>query len=367
MVLPKVKHCDILGAMFDLHSTLPGRRRRTPSFLWGIVLAFWVALAPSIAAAQPEDPPVPPPAESGAPDSEIPDRPLMDAAHYRISNSLLSTAEWLDAFFDDERFDSEVNESRLKISFDSSVINGEGVDFDANTHLKVVLPELENRLSFEISGDTGDRIRDDRPRDRVPGKNIDDESDSGGLAAGFRYLLAAKEQFNIHIKSGARIRGLEPVLYIGPRYRQTWALENWDLRFTQRFRWYSDDGWESRSRWDLERPVFGDYFFRTTTEIEWSEVENGLFYDLDFSLSHAIDGRSAIEFQWNNRFRTRPHDQLSTTVFRLRYRRRVWRDWLSFEVAPQIAYPRDRDYNFTPGILFRFQVVFGFYSRTGYY
>ena len=353
--------------MFNLHSTLPGRRRRTPSFFWGVVLILWAALVPSIAAEQPKDPTDPPPAESGAPDSEIPDRPMVDTAHYHISNTLLSSAEWLDAFFDDERYKSEVNESRLKLSFESSVINGEGVNFDANTHLKIVLPEMENRLSFEISGDTDDEIRDDRSSDRALDKTIKDETDRGGLTAGFRYLLAAKERYNIHIKSGARIRGLKPVVYIGPRYRQTWDLENWALRFTQRLRWYSDEGFESRSRWDLERPVFGDYFFRTTTEIKWYEVENGLFYDLDFSLSHAIDGRSAIEFQWNNRFRTRPHDQLSTTVFRLRYRRRVWRDWLSFEVAPQIAYPRDRDYNVTPGILFRFNMVFGFYSKTGYY
>ncbi len=353
--------------MYDFHRAIPGQRRRTLSFFAWAALFFWVAFAPSIPAAQPKVPPDPPSVESKAPDAETPDRPMMDAAHYHISNSLLSSAEWLDAFFDDERYKSEVNESRLKVSFDSSVINGEGVNFDANTHLKVVLPELEDRLSFEISGDTDDEIRDDRPIDRTLDKTIADESDSGGLTAGFRYLLAARERFNIHIKSGARIRSLEPVLYIGPRYRQTWDLENWALRFTQRLRWYSDEGFESRSRWDLERPVFGDYFFRTTTEIKWYEVENGLFYDLDFSLSHAIDGRSAVEFQWNNRFRTRPHDQLSTTVFRLRYRRRVWRDWLSFEVAPQVAYPRDRDYNLTPGILFRFHVVFGFYSRTGYY
>lgn len=366
MALPRNGDCDILLDMFNIHKDLLRRRSKTPvAILRIVILLLMLAVSPPFPdAAHAEDPPDPIPAETGTPE---PDPLMMDAAHSRISESLLSSAEWLDAFFDDERFESEDNDSRLKLSFESSAINGEGINFDANTHLRIALPELENRLTFEISGDTEDEIGDARPIGDDLDEPIDDESDSGGFTAGFRYLLAAKEQYNIQIKTGARIRAFEPVVYIGPRYRQTWDLENWTLRFTQRLRWYSDDGWETRSRLDLERPVFDDYFFRTTTEIKWYEIENGLFYDLDFSLSHAIDGRSAIDFEWNNRFKTRPHDQLSTTVLRLRYRRRVWRDWLSFEVAPQIAYPRDRDYNFTPGILFRFHVVFGFYTRTGYY
>lgn len=340
-----------------------------PSFFGWVALIVWLGLAPPIAAAPPEGPPDPPPAESEAPGSETPDRPMVDTAHYHISNSLLSSAEWLDAFFDDERYESEANKSRFKLSFEGSVINGEGVNFDADTHLKIVLPELEDRLSFEISGDTDDEIRDVGPQNQSLKETVDGDDDRkpGGLTASFRYLLKATDRLNIHLKSGARIRSLEPVVYIGPRYRQTVDRDPWLLRLTQRFRWFSNTGWESRSRFDLDRAVSAEYFFRATTQVEWYEEENGLFYDLDFSLSHPIDGRSAIEFEWNNRFKTRPHNQLSATVLRLRYRRRVWRDWLSFEVTPQIAYPRDREYNFTPGVIFKFTIVFGFYSETGYY
>ncbi len=357
--------------MIDRFAT---RQIRCRAMVWGVWLSsilFCLILVKPLPAARPDASPGRNQAKDGSsaedPETDKPKRFIMDTAHYHISNGLLSSAEWFDAFFDDERYDSEVNESRLKLSFESSVINGEGINFDANTHLKIILPELEERLSFEISGDTDDEIRDDRPVDADLKETIDDDQDRGGLTAGFRYLLTAKERLNIHIKSGARIRSFKPVAYIGPRYRQTFDFAPWDLRLTQRVRWYSDDGWETGSRVDLERGLFDEYFFRATTEVKWYEAEKGLFYDLDFALSRAIDARTAIEFQWKNRFRTRPHNQLSTTFFRFRLRRRILRDWLSFEVAPQIAYPRERDYSFTPGILFKFNVVFGFYTKTGFY
>jgi hypothetical protein len=365
--------------MIDRFAT---RQIRCRAMVWGVwlssILFCLILVRPlPLPAARPDAPPdrdrpktdsATEAPETDPPERVTPRRAIMDTAHHHISNSLISSAEWFDAFFDDERYDSEVNESRLKLSFESSVINGEGIKFDANTHLKIVLPELEERLSFEISGDTDDEIRDDRPVDADLKDTVDDDRDRGGLTAGFRYLLTAKERLNIHIKSGARIRSFEPVAYIGPRYRQTFDfVAPWDLRLTQRIRWYSDDGWETGSRVDLERGLFEDYFFRATTEVKWYEAEKGLFYDLDFTLSRALDARTAIEFQWNNRFKTRPHNQLSTTFFRFRLRRRILRDWLSLEVGPQIAYPRERDYNFTPGVLFKFSVVFGFYTKTGFY
>ncbi len=307
-----------------------------------------------------------PSTEVAAPDADKPRWPMMDNAHDHISRRLLSSAEWFDAFFDDERYETEVNESRMRLSFESSAINGEGVNFDARTHLKIVLPELEERLSFEISGDTSPGIPSDRLSDGNL-KKTDEDEEGGGFTAGFRYLLTTTDRLNIHLKSGARIRSFEPMVYIGPRYRQTFDYRPWALRFTQRVRWYSDEGWESISRLDLEREFFKDYFFRTSSEVKWYEMENGLFYDLAFSFSRAIDRRTAIELQWINQFRTRPHEHLSTTIVQLRYRRIIWRDWLSFEVAPQIAYPRERDYNFTPGILFKAHIVFGFYPKTGYY
>jgi len=54
---------------------------------------------------------------------------------------------------------------------------------------------------------------------------------------------------------------------------------------------------------------------------------------------------------------------LDVSIFQVRYRQRFWRDWLFFEVAPQISWPRERDYEFVSGILLRFEMYFGKYKK----
>ena len=43
----------------------------------------------------------------------------------------------------------------------------------------------------------------------------------------------------------------------------------------------------------------------------------------------------------------------------MRYRQRIWRKWLFFEVNPQVAFRNDDDFRNTPGIEFRLEASFG--------
>jgi hypothetical protein len=42
-------------------------------------------------------------------------------------------------------------------------------------------------------------------------------------------------------------------------------------------------------------------------------------------------------------------------VLAVRYRQRLWKDWLYAEIAPQVRYHRDRNFDNIPGILFRLE------------
>ena len=332
-----------------------------PSFgRWAGWLCLTLLLFPVGGMAQP------PPKEDGTVrrpvfDGERGHDTLVDRFHKRISRRLLSTAEWLDSFFDDERYESEVNETRLRLSLEGSLIDAEGMDFDANTRLRIVLPELENRLSIEISGDTREELRERRTG--VTGVDDIEDEDDGRFRAGIRYLVRSTDRLNLGLSTGLRIRDLRPVLYVEPRHRLTLDYDPWMLRFTQRVRWFTDEGWDIRSQTDMERMVLGDFFFRSTARVKWFDREEGMFYDLDFGISRALSAKSAAELEWNNRFETRPQHELATSFFQLRYRRRIWREWLSVETGPQLAFPEDRDYRPTLGVFFKVNVVFGYTER----
>ena len=285
----------------------------------------------------------------------------VDHVHRHISRGLLLTAEWLDSFFDDERYEREVNKTRLRLSLGSRLIEGRGMAFETNTRLRIVLPELENRLSIELSSDAG-RDRRDRPTRTTGVRGVEDgtEEHAGILTAGIRTLVQRTDQMNLDLSSGLQLRRLRPVFFVEPRHRLTWDLADWQLRVIQRVRWSSDETWVLRSQTDSERLVPWGIFFRSTARVEWFEREEALFYDLDFGLSTAWTAHSAVALQWNNRFKTQPQHALETSLLRFRYRHRIWREWPSLEAGPQLVFPDDRDYRPTAGVFLKLNVVFGY-------
>jgi hypothetical protein len=86
---------------------------------------------------------------------------------------------------------------------------------------------------------------------------------------------------------------------------------------------------------------------------------DGFFYYLSFSLRHAFDSTHAVEYQLVNAYQTRPDNELTEVDLRIRYRHSFWRNWLFFEVAPQIRFPRTGNFDVLPGILFRLETFFG--------
>jgi hypothetical protein len=49
---------------------------------------------------------------------------------------------------------------------------------------------------------------------------------------------------------------------------------------------------------------------------------------------------------------------LEATTLRLQYRQQILREWLRINLAPQVTFPRERDFDPTPGMLVGFEVSF---------
>jgi hypothetical protein len=314
-------------------------------------------------AAQAEDengfPPGPPVEEYGPED--------IDEAHREISERLLGTADWLDSFFVDERIEEEETRARLRLSLSALVREGEDVDVDPRIDLRLTLPNTRDRLRLLVFGDPDDGAGAAGARRGVGRDAPFERRTSDRLTTALQYFITATDERNISARAGLRFRSLSPVFFVGPRYRETIELDSWTLRLTQSARWFSDDGWDVPTVIDFERELFDDrFFFRATPYGTWFEDEDGYFYGLNFNLFQPFSPRRAVEYEWNNAFQTRPSNRLEETLVRVRYRQVVWRDWLVVEVAPELSFPRDRDFEPTPGILLGFDVIFGNFPWEGF-
>lgn len=297
------------------------------------------------------------PSASAIEDNE--DKGLVDALHGGISRGFLTSAVWLDSFFGDERHEEEVNRSQLKVRFDAFREGSGGVVYlRPNFDLRLVLPQLRHKTRLVISGDPNEDVDPSSSPQGSPAAKLAKVPEKSVTTA-LQVVPLETKRSNLSIRAGVKLHSGKLELFLGPRYRYLVHYGPWDVRFTQEERWTTDIGWQVRSRFDFERPLPHDLFFRTSLEGVWTEEAQGYPYALSFLLRQPLDGNRALQYEWVNSFHTRPTDVLIEELFVFRYRQRFWRDWLFLEVAPQARFPRDRGFEYTPGILFRIDMVFG--------
>lgn len=285
---------------------------------------------------------------------------FIDAAHKNISTGVLGTARWLDSFFADPRIENELSETRVKVRFSIFAEDDAAVEYDVLANLRLDLPVLEDKLHLLIAGDPEEE-EDIQAISGREGERPEVVSTDDDFSASLRYFLVDTLKRNVSIRSGVKWRNGLPTLFLEPRYRQSVPLDSWLFRFTQRLIGFTDGRTGVRTTFDLERELARSLFFRTTADGSWASDEEGYFYSLNFSVFKRFSSRRVMIYSWGNFFRTRPHNRLEDVVLSVRYRQRILRDWLFYEIIPQVSFPHERDYEATPGIVLRLEMLFGHY------
>ncbi len=334
-------------------------------WVWGAAAIALAALMPVGASAQ-QEAPVPgeaPVAEAEA--AEVEDIRRKDevmivegeATRFRRA---LDNSQAFNEFFSDERFEDEINYTRVRLRANAFFREGQGADLDPQTRVRIRLPGAKRRFNLLLSGDFDDALGLNNEEDPLQEdlKNLlePEESEDGSLA--LQTFLAATEQLNISVQTGVRLRNATPVAFIGPRYRQTFDLDPWLLRITQQVRWFSDDGFAIRSALDFERELAPKFQLRITPNADWSQDDEEIAYGVNIRLYHDLGPDHALRYDLTARIETEPVHQADRFIARVRYRRRLLGTWLYGEIAPELAFPRDRDFDLTPGILLRIDTIF---------
>lgn len=284
----------------------------------------------------------------------------IDETHAKISESILATVDWFDSFFADERAVSECQQSHLKLSFSTFFMEKEKVRYDIRPNFRLELPVLKTRVNFLLAADEEEKEFQPAPLQGVRQEFLNTSRES--FTASLRYFFLSTMERSLSVRVGTRFKGFMPTPFIEPRYRQTHASPPWVLRLNQRVIGLTNISVESRTTVDLDRTINEKILFRNTFDGSWFSENNGYFYSLQFTTFHRLSNRRVLEYQWNNFFKTSPDHNLEEIRLRVLFRQQLWRKWLFYEIAPQLTFPRERDYRQTPGILLRLEAIFGSYE-----
>jgi hypothetical protein len=168
-------------------------------------------------------------------------------------------------------------------------------------------------------------------------------------------------RWNTSISLGLKFN--EFAFFLGPRVRYEDAIgEKGSYRFTQTLRWQTNNAWQINTRLDLNRVISNRLFFRQTFDGRWRgerAEEEGYRTQISSFLTQRLGQQSGLQYEFSTVFHTRPDTHVDKYTVAVRYRKKTRRDWLYYEIVPQLSWEHDYDYKTNPGIRLRLEFFYG--------
>lgn len=280
---------------------------------------------------------------------------MADEFHSALSMSIDGTVDWIDSFFRDERTEVEEANSSLRLKLSGFAESSKEIDYKVKARLHLVLPYLEKKLHLFASSIFEE---DEEEIDYLAPTDVEDDA-SRNFYLSMRYFFKAAEKRNFSLRAGLKFHGFSPALFTGPRYRFSKKWNAWNFRLIESLTYFSDNGYESKTTADIEKLISDFIFYRARFSGIWKESERGYAYWLDTDFYLTLSYNKAINYRIRGTFNTHPNNKLTDVLIGARYRQRLWRKWLFFEISPQVVFRREEDFKYYPGITLSIEAFFG--------
>ena len=288
------------------------------------------------------------------PESSIFD--AMDGSRAYLSTKVVSYSKRIDEFFGDERNFQENNNSVIQIDLTEKLETGGNRTFGFEGQAKLDLPAASKRFQF---------VLESNPEQRTAGEVNKDQPEAAktvgapsSYAASLRYVKTEESQWHFSSEAGIKLQfPLDPFVRLRGSY--TVPLGLWRLKMAETLFWFNTIGSGETTQFDFERVLSKPVLFRATSTATCLVLTETCDLRQDFSIFHTLNERTALVYQASVIGTNNPKVEETAYVLLMRYRYRLHKDWLFFEVTPQLNFPKTDDFNLNALLLFRLEMLFG--------
>lgn len=280
-----------------------------------------------------------------------------DASRDYVSGHFVGLISSIDRFFGDDRNYQESNDSVLQL--DLTRISGYGGEnkLVLSGRAKLHLPKTEKHLHLLIESNPDKNTTNDPTQQKtiLPITVATPQS----YGAGVRYEKATEDRWHYSADGGLKFQGLNTTPFARTRVSYTVPLDQWQFKAAETLFWFNTIGAGETTQFDFERVLSEPLLFRATSNATWLHDKQGFDLRQDMSLFHTLSERTALLYQASVLGSSRPpQSQVTDYVLLCLYRYRLHRDWMFFEVSPQLHFPKVRNYQSSPMILLRLEMLF---------
>lgn len=257
---------------------------------------------------------------------------------------------FIDTFFSDNIIEDDVNGSRAKLSFFTRREIGKPVDYQYGVSVKLVLPNTDEHLNLLLESSESDEDE----RESNPINTVDNVEYSTAL----RYIVEESERWKINFDTGVRW-GLPTDPFSRLRFRRFAYFDDFRVKTTQKFFWSGTKGFGEETKIELNQPLNIDRIIRYSAGAEY--LLNDGFFSLNYGLTlyHELNASEILAYYFRAGGNSIEGPTFDSYGVGIRYRRKVYQDWMFVEVNPELKTQSETEYDITPIIMFRFEALIG--------
>jgi hypothetical protein len=286
-----------------------------------------------------------------------------DAVHDGIEQNILQQAIWLDNFFGKPRTDKELAAGyllRLRGDIRYQLDGGQKLQFDVR--LNLTLPKIDERLRLIVSGENeADQITPRLPEDPGnPGFDRTFQNSTRIVNTELRYGLIRTPSTDFFLGAGIGFV-YPPNVFARGRYQYTRRLSEVTLaRFAETLFVKTPAGVGETTEFGLEHSLGPKYLLRWSAAGTVSEEIHALEWGTELALFHEISSRKVVAFGGGIYGNTGFDDWVRNYRLFASFRSNLFRNWLFYELEPQVFWPRQLGGNLPPTYVFtaRLEIVF---------
>ena len=283
---------------------------------------------------------------------------VIDAPHATMSRTLEAALRRVDGLFSGNRNYDAPTGSYVDIG-PRVVMYRSGDEtnaFSGISRAKINLPRTNDKLQLVLARDIENVVVSESQRDAevAAGQIPVDNSPYLGLRA----LMVETMRVQFSATAGLKLRqGLDPFARL--RAERMFTIGQWQIPLSETLLWRRSEEASATTQVGFLHPAGHDAFVSFYSTATWRQVAG--YFDLGqfATFTRRINPRSLVSTEVGILGQTDPNTRATAYSIALRYRRKLYSDWLLFEVRPQLVYPRDHDFRPVPSITLQLEMYFG--------
>lgn len=297
--------------------------------------------------------------ERGAHPPAISTAEWIEKIHARISEGILSASTRFDGFFGDERIQEEQQKTQIRVKVSVKFAEGQRSKISFPISANLSLPNLEDKVQIVV--DTLVQKEDEETTAAKTPSTAEDKTETkpNDVKVSLRYNIVERARRWVNIDGGLKVHSkkLEPFGQI--RIRRTFDFHSWASRVTQFVFWYENDGFGTTSRLDIDKQLHPNTFYRMTGNMTWTEGDAGMVFAQSFFLRQQLSHLRSLGIELSGKGHSHPSIVMDEYIAKVSYRRRIYKNWAFVEIAPEMRFLRENDFDLAKWMTMNLEIRLG--------